>query len=144
MARTVAQHRAVSLSPSVRRYPERSRRLRRLWRRSTRGTRAMAAALAPDALARLHPYLRMAREEWRGPWSIARRRICDYLVVQILDGRGRFELDGEAFAVGAGDVVWFPPLLPHAMRGDAPRTKVLWAHFDLVWSAARSPHVPLP
>jgi AraC-like DNA-binding protein len=101
------------------------------------------AGIPAQALTRLRPYVRSAREEWRGPWTIARRRICDYLVVVVLEGSGRFALDDRTFPVASGDVVWFPPLRPHAMSGDAPRMRVLWAHFDLVWNPRRSPHAPI-
>jgi AraC-like DNA-binding protein len=100
--------------------------------------------LTTAALARLRPFLRFAREEWRGPWSIPRRIICDYLVVAVVEGRGRFQLGDATFAVGPGDVAWFPPDQPHALQGFAPRMKVLYAHFDLLHEPSRTQGVPIP
>jgi AraC-like DNA-binding protein len=104
---------------------------------------AASAGLGPDALARLRPYVRLAREDWRGPWTIARRRICDHLLVVIVAGRGRFELDDRPFDVGPDDVVWLPPRVPHAMTGHAPRMRVLYAHFDLAWDPRLSSSRPV-
>ncbi len=102
------------------------------------------AAVSPSDLARLRPHLRCAREEWRGPWSIAPRIICDYLVVLIEEGRGRLVLSGVEKAIGPGDVAWLPPDLPHALDGFGPRTRVLYAHFDLMSGPSRLHGVPIP
>ena len=98
----------------------------------------------PGSLAHLQPYVRLARDEWRSAWRIGRRRIPDYLVVAILEGKGRFTVDDQDVAVGPMDVVWIPPGVTHVLEGFAPRMHVLWAHLDLTWQAALSPRRPIP
>lgn len=88
---------------------------------------------------RLQPYVRVAGADWRGPWFIAERRIMDYLLVYIDQGTGRFTLEGEAFDVKPGDVIWFPPKRLHELRGHPPKMHVLYVHFDLLYDPDRSP-----
>jgi AraC-like DNA-binding protein len=92
-----------------------------------------------DLAAHLRPYVRLAREEWRGPWFIAERRILDYLLVYITRGSGRFTINGARLDVREGDLIWIPPNTLHEMRGLPPKMLVAFIHFDLLYDPARSP-----
>jgi AraC-like DNA-binding protein len=92
---------------------------------------------------RLNPYVRRAREEWRGPWLIPHRRILDYLLVYITRGSGRFDIDGHAFEGDEGDLIWIPPNTLHEMEGYAPKMLVAYIHFDLLYDPRRSPGTPI-
>lgn len=92
---------------------------------------------------RLNPYVRIAREEWRGPWLIPSRRILDYLLVHITRGSGRFDVAGRAFEAREGDLVWIPPDTLHEMEGFAPKMLVAYVHFDLLYDSRRSPGTPV-
>jgi len=94
--------------------------------------------------ARLRPYVRQAHADWRGPWFIENRRLMDYLLVYIDQGTGLFSIDGRAFDVGPGDLIWFPPNTLHEMRGHPPKMRVLHIHFDLLYDPVRSARARIP
>jgi AraC-like DNA-binding protein len=104
------------------------------------GQRSLDAPSALDGqrLVRLHPYVRQCGDEWRKAWLLRSRRLLDYLIVYIAEGSGRFEVGGERFGVGRGDLVWIPPDTPHEMEGFAPAMHVVYAHFDLLYDPRRS------
>jgi len=86
----------------------------------------------------LRPYVRQCGDEWRKPWLLPSRRLLDYLLVYIAEGAGRFEVAGERFDVGRGDLIWIPPDTAHEMEGFAPSMHVVYAHFDLLYDPRRS------
>jgi AraC-like DNA-binding protein len=90
-------------------------------------------------LAAVRPYVRIAREEWRGPWLIAERRILDYLLVYITRGTGRFTVEGRRLDVREGDLLWIPPDTLHEMEGLPPKMQVAYVHFDLIHDPEKSP-----
>ncbi len=45
-------------------------------------------------------------------------------LIQVLDGEARIRIEGETFAVAAGESILLPPGRPHAIRADA-RFKML-------------------
>jgi AraC-like DNA-binding protein len=99
------------------------------------------AAASYALVERLSPFVRIGREDWRGPWFIPQARILDYLLVYIAAGTGRFSVANDHFDVAAGDLIWIPPDTFHEMRGHPPKMLVAYLHFDLVYNAERSPHI---
>lgn len=86
-----------------------------------------------EILTVLRPYVRHCGDEPRPAWHLGERRLLDHLVVGIASGQGRFRLAAETFAVGPGDLVWFPPDTPHEMEGFAPGMTCPYLHGDLVY-----------
>ncbi|MGH7143140.1 MAG: helix-turn-helix domain-containing protein [Planctomycetota bacterium] len=106
--------------------------------------RRRSAAPAMEALARLTPWVRVAREERRPPWRIPDRKLFDFLAVYIVSGVGRFTVGAETFPVDAGDFIWIPPDALHAMESRADPQHLLYAHFDLIYAPERSHRVSPP
>lgn len=89
-------------------------------------------------LVRLRPYVRQTGDSWRDPWFIEERRLLDYLLVYIVQGKGTFSIAGKRFEVDRDDIIWIPPDTLHEMRGTSPRMHCLYAHFDLLYDPERS------
>jgi AraC-like DNA-binding protein len=86
-----------------------------------------------ELLALLRPYVRQCGDHRRPAWQIGGRRLLDYLLVYIADGRGRFEVDGVALDAAPGDLFWIPPGVVHAMEGYPPSMDCPFLHFDLLY-----------
>jgi AraC-like DNA-binding protein len=86
-----------------------------------------------EILPYLRPYVRHCGAEPRGPWRIGSRRLLDYLLVYIAEGRGQFEIAGVSYEAEVNDLFWIPPDTPHAMEGYPPRMVCPYAHFDLAY-----------
>ena len=84
-------------------------------------------------LAELRPYVRQFGADRRRPWKFGRRKLLDYLIVYIAEGRGRFTIAGEDYPAAAGDLFWIPPNTLHTMEGFPPSMVCPYAHFDLVY-----------
>lgn len=91
--------------------------------------------LAPGAelLAELRPYVRQCGNAPRGPWRMKARRLLDYLLVYIEEGRGRFSIGEVEYDAEPGDLFWIPPDTVHTMEGDPPLMVCPYMHFDLVY-----------
>jgi AraC-like DNA-binding protein len=66
------------------------------------------------------------------------RRLLDYLLVHIADGKGRFDIGGTAYEAAAGDLFWIPPDTVHRMAGHPPSMLCPYVHFDLVYRPVTS------
>jgi AraC-like DNA-binding protein len=66
------------------------------------------------------------------------RKLLDYLLVYIADGRGRFEIAGTAYEAEPGDLFWIPPDTVHAMEGHPPTMDCPYVHFDLAYRPQQS------
>jgi len=86
-----------------------------------------------DLLAQLKPYVRQCGDERIGAWALGTRCLLDYLLVYIAEGRGRFTIAGQDYAVQPGQLFWIPPATPHAMEGFPPRMNCPYVHFDLMY-----------
>ena len=91
-----------------------------------------------ERMRMLHPYVRQSGDERRKPWFLKARRLLDYLLVYISEGKGIFTVGKETFDVGNGDAVWIPPDTLHEMRGTSPEMRCLYIHFDLIYDPERS------
>ena len=90
-------------------------------------------------LSSLSPYVRQSGNEWRKPWHLPSRKLLDYLLVLVNEGRGVFSVGRDLdFEVGNGDIIWIPPDTPHEMRGTSAKMHCVHIHFDLVYAPARS------
>ncbi|MFU8781370.1 MAG: AraC family transcriptional regulator [Kiritimatiellia bacterium] len=89
-------------------------------------------------LCTLRPYVREANAIFRPTWSLGPRRLLDYLLVHILDGKGTFCIAGETMQVCPGDLIWIPPGVCHEMAGHAPGNNLQYIHFDLIYDPSRS------
>ncbi len=86
-----------------------------------------------ELLTQLRPYVRHCGDERRPAWRLGRRRLLDYLLVYIAEGRGRFTVGGNEYAAEPGDLFWIPPDTDHEMEGFAPSMVCPYVHFDLVY-----------
>jgi len=91
-----------------------------------------------ELLAVLRPYVRHCGDRRRPAWRIGPRRLLDYLLVYIAEGRGRFSLEDSAWEVGEGDLFWVPPDTLHEMEGFAPGMLCPYVHFDLLYRPSHS------
>ncbi len=66
------------------------------------------------------------------------RKLLDFLLVFIADGKGRFVIAGETYAAEPGDLFWIPPDTLHSMEGFAPGMHCPYVHFDLVYRPSHS------
>lgn len=95
---------------------------------------------AMDELHQLRPFVRYAENSRRGSWITRKRKLLDYLLVYIDQGKGRFSVGNESFKVNAGDLIWIPPDTAHEMEGLPPSMRVPYVHFDLNYDPERSFH----
>jgi AraC-like DNA-binding protein len=103
------------------------------------------AEASQERLNTLRPYVREAQEVFRPTWHIKPRKLFDFLLIHVLEGSGKFTIDGTRYGAGAGDLFWIPPNTLHELRGDAPGTRMQYIHFDLIYDSARShwsSHIP--
>ncbi|MBA4386410.1 MAG: hypothetical protein C0404_00410 [Verrucomicrobia bacterium] len=91
-----------------------------------------------ELLAVLRPYVRHCGDSHRPAWQIGARKLLDYLLVYIADGRGRFSVGGHEYDAEPGDLFWIPPDTAHAMEGYAPGMHCPYVHFDLVYRPSHS------
>jgi AraC-like DNA-binding protein len=91
-----------------------------------------------DLLALLKPYVRHCGDSHRPAWRIGARKLLDYLLVYIAEGRGKFQLGKELYEVHEGDLFWVPPGTLHIMEGFPPSMHCPYIHFDLIYSPDRS------
>lgn len=89
-------------------------------------------------LAALRPFVRHCGDRWRPAWRIGTRKLLDYLLVYIAEGRGRFEVEGHAYDAIPGDLFWIPPDTPHEMEGFPPGMQCPYVHFDLLYRPEHS------
>lgn len=96
--------------------------------------------LAPgiDLLGALRPYVRHCGDPHRPAWKIDTRKLLDYLLVFIAEGRGEFAVDGTRYQAQPGDLFWIPPDTPHRMEGYAPSMVCPYVHFDLLYRPEKS------
>ncbi len=86
-----------------------------------------------ELLTLLKPYVRHCGDHRRPAWQIGARKLLDYLLVYIADGRGRFEIGGAIYDAEPGDLFWIPPDTVHAMEGFPPSMDCPFVHFDLLY-----------
>lgn len=91
-----------------------------------------------ELLAILRPYVRHCGDSHRPAWSVGPRKLLDYLLVYIADGKGSFTIAGESYAAEPGDLFWIPPDTLHSMSGYAPAMHCSYVHFDLVYRPSHS------
>lgn len=90
-------------------------------------------------ISNLKPYVRQSGDEWRSPWHLPSRKLLDYLLVYVEEGRGVFTVgDKRDVEVGDGDFVWIPPDTPHEMCGTSTKMHCMYIHFDLAYDPERS------
>jgi len=91
-----------------------------------------------ELLTLLKPYVRHCGDHRRPAWCIEGRRLLDYLLVFIAEGRGRFEVDGSGYDAEPGDLFWIPPGVVHYMEGYPPTMDCPFVHFDLLYRPGHS------
>lgn len=91
-----------------------------------------------ELLSSLSPYIRQSGDDWRRPWVLKERKLLDYLLVYIAQGKGLFSVNGNPFEVNDGDLIWIPPDTLHEMQGTSETMHCLFIHFDLLYDPARS------
>jgi AraC-like DNA-binding protein len=91
-----------------------------------------------ELLALIRPYVRHCGDSHRSAWYMGSRKLLDFLLVYIAEGKGRFVIDGATFDAEPGDLFWIPPDTPHSMEGYAPGMHCPYVHFDLVYRPSHS------
>ncbi|OGV74612.1 MAG: hypothetical protein A3K19_05890 [Lentisphaerae bacterium RIFOXYB12_FULL_65_16] len=100
-----------------------------------RDTTPQMPGLGPDMelLCLLRPYVRHCGDSHRPAWKLARRRLLDYLLVYIAEGRGRFQVGPCVYDAEPNDLFWIPPDTDHEMEGFPPLMACPYVHFDLIY-----------
>ncbi len=87
------------------------------------------------------PYVREAEIAARSPWKLPERRLLDYLLVYVQEGRCLFSVDGVGHRLGAGDFCLIQPGECCTLEGlDATITP--FAHFDVFFNPRRRESFP--
>ncbi|MEA2011719.1 MAG: AraC family transcriptional regulator [Verrucomicrobiota bacterium] len=86
----------------------------------------------------LHSYVRQSGSSYRTPWAIKDRKLLDYLLVYVEKSGGIFTVGDISYKVDSGDLFWIPPNELNSMTGFAPKSKVIYIHFDLIFDSRRS------
>jgi AraC-like DNA-binding protein len=82
------------------------------------------------------PYIRDADLAGRSPWLVPERRLLDYLLVFIQQGKCRFVLDGEVLRLESGAFCLIQPGQSIELRG-VTHTITPYAHFDVFYNPRR-------
>lgn len=86
-----------------------------------------------ELLPMLRPYLRQCGNSPRPAWVIDERKLLDYLLVYIEEGKGKFVIDGVKYNAEKNDLFWIPPDTIHYMEGYPPEMICPYIHFDLIY-----------
>ncbi|MBB6673443.1 helix-turn-helix domain-containing protein [Cohnella nanjingensis] len=96
-----------------------------------------------DFIAR-HPVVPFIREcdfAIRAPWSMPERRLLDYLLIYIQNGRCRFWVDGTPYLFEQGEFCLIQPNSLTVLEG-LGNTVTPFAHFDLFYNPEREKSFP--
>ncbi|MFB9275752.1 helix-turn-helix domain-containing protein [Cohnella cellulosilytica] len=87
------------------------------------------------------PYIRECDFAVRSPWSVAERRLLDYLLIYIQNGSCRFRVDGKAYSFEQGEFCLIQPGSLVVLEG-LGNTVTPFAHFDLFYNPERESSFP--
>ncbi|WP_336786205.1 AraC family transcriptional regulator [Paenibacillus sp. MMO-177] len=87
------------------------------------------------------PFIRESDFAIRTPWSMPERRLLDYLLVYIQNGRCRFWVDGKPYLFEQGEFCLIQPNSLTALEG-LSNTVTPFAHFDLFYNPKREKSFP--
>lgn len=91
----------------------------------------------------LVPYIRESDFAVRRPWSVAPRRLLDYLLIYVQEGECVVECNQIEYSFGAGEWCLIQPRDVVVLHG-LTDTITPFAHFDLFWNARREDSFPAP
>jgi AraC-like DNA-binding protein len=89
------------------------------------------------------PYVRESDFGVRKPWVVARRRLLDYLLFYVQEGRCIVEHNGQKHAFHKGEWCFVQPRKTISSRG-LTETITPFAHFDIFFHARREESFPAP
>ncbi|NBC69831.1 helix-turn-helix domain-containing protein [Paenibacillus sacheonensis] len=87
------------------------------------------------------PYIRESDFAVREPWSMAARRLLDYLLVYVQEGDCLFHIDGEPYELHGGDFCLIQPGSLTVLEGKT-NTITPFAHLDWFYDAFREERFP--
>ncbi len=87
------------------------------------------------------PYIRECDFAIRTPWTVSERRLLDYLLIYIQNGRCRFRVDGESYLFEQGEFCLIQPNSLVVLEG-LGNTVTPFAHFDLFYNPEREKSFP--
>lgn len=82
------------------------------------------------------PFIRDADLAVRGPWRVPQRRLLDYLLIYVQEGRCRFEVEGIELFPARGEFCLVQPGQRVVLQG-LTHTVTPYAHFDLAYRRHR-------
>jgi AraC-like DNA-binding protein len=83
------------------------------------------------------PYVRLADVAMRAQWVTPPRRLLDYLLFYVQEGRCAVDVDGDEIVLGDGDVILMQPDRLHSLRGIGT-TVTPFVHFDVFYNPRRT------
>ena len=89
------------------------------------------------------PFIREADFAVRKPWSVARRRLLDYLLIYVREGHCTVECNGIEHQLSSGDFCLLQPQDLIELRGTT-NTVTPFAHFDIFYNVQRDDSFPTP
>lgn len=87
------------------------------------------------------PFIRESDYAVREPWSIAERRLLDYLLVFVEDGECTLAVEGVPHRLTRGDFALVQPRERHSFEALVPTTTP-YAHFDVFYNPRREEGFP--
>lgn len=87
------------------------------------------------------PYIRDSDYAVRRPWSMGERRLLDYLLIYVQEGRLLVTADGVLYELQDGDFCLLQPGTLHTLEGATP-TITPYAHLDLFYNPQRAESFP--
>ncbi|HEX8834138.1 MAG TPA: hypothetical protein VF719_08050, partial [Abditibacteriaceae bacterium] len=89
------------------------------------------------------PFIRESEFAVRKPWVVARRRLLDYLLIYVREGRMTVEQNGIEHKFSYGDFCLLQPRDMIELRGTTS-TITPFAHLDIFYNAQREDSFPAP
>jgi AraC-like DNA-binding protein len=87
------------------------------------------------------PFIRAADVAIRKPWYTPPRRMLDYLLLYVDEGKVLVEVEGDEALLGEGDICLVQPNLVHSLRG-LTSTVTPFAHLDIFYNPRREESFP--
>ena len=89
------------------------------------------------------PFIRESEFAVRSPWSLAERRLLDYLIVCVEAGQLSLFVEGTEFKLGPGDFALVQPGERHSFRAVVDTTTP-YAHLDVLYNSRREESFATP
>ncbi|WP_413375000.1 helix-turn-helix domain-containing protein [Alkalihalobacillus sp. 1P02AB] len=88
------------------------------------------------------PFIRLSDFAIRKPWSVSNRRLLDYLLIYVQEGRCTVRVDEVKYDLNSGDFCLIQPNTVHSLHGTT-NTITPFAHMDFFYNHKRENSFPV-